>query len=127
MDVACPPRNVLVLKIQPDEGISFRINIKVPGSANRLALVDMDFSYMRTYGVELPEAYERLLMDCLIGDATLFPHKEGIEASWKFVTNILEGWKNQKLKELPIYKPGSWGPEKADELIKKDGRLWKDP
>ena len=123
----CPKRNVLVLKIQPDEGMSFKLNIKVPGSQDKIDMVDMDFSYKETYGMELPDAYQRLLLDCMLGDSTLFPHKEAIEKSWEYVTRILEGWQELPEPKFPNYGPGSWGPEKADDLIKKDGRLWLTP
>ena len=120
----CPGPNVLVLKIQPDEGISFGFNIKVPGSSNQMDLVDMDFSYKETYGMELPEAYERLLFDCMLGDATLFPHRDGIETSWEFVAGILEGWK--VAGSVAGYAPGTWGPKEAFGLIEADGRRWRD-
>jgi glucose-6-phosphate 1-dehydrogenase len=117
-------RNVLVLKIQPDEGITFKINVKRPGSADQMESVDMDFTYRESFDVELPEAYERLIYDVMIGDATLFPHREGIEETWAFVTRILEGWKQGPRPEFPNYHPGSWGPK---DFIKTDGRMWREP
>lgn len=123
---ACPKNNVLVLKIQPDEGIDFDFNIKYPGSAKRIDNVTMDFSYKEAYDVVLPEAYERLLLDCITGDSTLFPHKRGIEASWKLIDEILEGWKKAPKQELPTYAPGSRGPKEADLLIERDCRKWRD-
>jgi len=120
----CPERNVLVLKIQPDEGISFQFNVKRPGSSNQMEKVMMDFSYLDSFKTELPEAYERLLYDCMVGDSTLFPHKEGIEASWAFITNIIEGWSRQLPPQFPNYPAGSWGPAASDELLRKDGHYW---
>jgi glucose-6-phosphate 1-dehydrogenase len=120
-------RNVLVLKIQPDEGITFRINVKRPGSADIMEKVNMDFTYKESFEVELPEAYERLIYDVMIGDATLFPHREGIEETWAFVTRILEGWKQAHRPDFPNYHPGSWGPKEADDFIKTDGRMWREP
>ncbi len=127
MNGGCPRNNMLVLKIQPDEGISFSFNIKYPGSSNRMEMVAMDFSYRETFGVELPDAYERLIFDCMVGDSTLFPHSKGIEASWGFITNILDGWKMLPEPDFPNYAPGSWGPAEADELIGSDGRRWRNP
>ncbi|MFQ5442258.1 MAG: glucose-6-phosphate dehydrogenase [Thermodesulfobacteriota bacterium] len=120
----CPERNVLVLKIQPDEGISFQFNVKRPGSSNQMEKVMMDFSYLDSFKTELPGAYERLLYDCMVGDSTLFPHKEGIEASWAFITNIIEGWSKELPPKFPNYPSGSWGPAASDELLRKDGHYW---
>jgi glucose-6-phosphate 1-dehydrogenase len=121
----CPDSNVLVLKIQPDEGIAFQFNVKRPGSSNNMEPVTMDFSYRGAFETVLPEAYERLLLDCMLSDSTLFPHKAGIEASWEFITRILEGWEKSPPKGLPNYKAGSWGPTEADELLARDGKLWR--
>jgi glucose-6-phosphate 1-dehydrogenase len=122
----CPETNVLVIKIQPDEGISFDFNIKHPGSANKMDKVTMDFSYNEAYGIELPDAYERLLYDCMAGDSTLFPHKKGIESSWRLIEKIMDGWQMSD-KKTSSYEPGSWGPEDSDELIEKDVRHWHNP
>lgn len=121
----CPERNVLTLKIQPDEGIAFQFNVKRPGSANYMETVKMDFSYKDSFKTELPEAYERLILDCMLGDSTLFPHKEGIEASWEFITKILGGWANQPPPRFPNYSAGTWGPQEADALMAQGGRVWK--
>jgi glucose-6-phosphate 1-dehydrogenase len=123
----CPDGNVLTLKIQPDEGIAFRFNVKRPGSANHMEAVEMDFSYKEAFAPELPEAYERLLIDCMLGDSTLFPHKAGIEASWKFITNILEGWSIQPPPKFPNYTSGSWGPAESGTLLARDARVWRNP
>lgn len=120
----CPDSNVLVLKIQPDEGISFQFNVKRPGSSSYIETVNMDFSYKESFQAELPEAYERLIYDCMMGDSTLFPHRRAIEASWEFITRILKGW--ESIATVPfLYSPGTWGPKEADELIARDGRRWR--
>ena len=123
----CPDGNVLTLKIQPDEGIAFRFNVKRPGSANHMEAVEMDFSYKEAFAPDLPEAYERLLIDCMLGDSTLFPHKAGIEASWKFITNILEGWDAQPTPNFPNYTSGTWGPSESGALLARDARVWRNP
>ncbi len=126
-ETGCPQNNVLELKIQPDEGIRFSFNIKLPGSVDKMDTVEMDFSYKENYSVELPEAYERLLYDCMVGDSTLFPHRDAIEASWEFITGILNGWETLDPGCFPNYSPGSFGPKEADELIQRDGREWREP
>ncbi|GMR04613.1 MAG: glucose-6-phosphate dehydrogenase [Thermodesulfobacteriota bacterium] len=123
----CPENNVLVLKIQPDEGITFQFNVKRPGSSNRMEKVAMDFSYLETFKTELPKAYERLLLDCMLGDSTLFPHKTGIEASWNFITDILKGWAEGPAPDFPNYPAGSWGPAESDALLGKEGHAWRNP
>lgn len=123
----CPGSNVLILKIQPDEGINFSFNIKYPGSSNRVDMVTMDFSYKDAYGVKMPEAYERLIYDSMIGDATLFPHSQEIEESWKLISGILEGWDSFPPQNFPNYEPGSWGPIEANMLMERDLRCWRNP
>ena len=123
---ACPKDNVLVLKIQPDEGIDFDFNIKYPGTTQRVDNVTMDFSYKEAYDVTLPEAYERLLLDCITGDSTLFPHKRAIETSWKLIDEVLKGWQSSSAEDVADYLPGSAGPKEADLLIERDGRKWRD-
>ncbi|VAW35665.1 Glucose-6-phosphate 1-dehydrogenase [hydrothermal vent metagenome] len=122
-----PNSNVLVLKIQPDEGINFSFNIKYPGSANRIDMVSMDFSYAQAYDVKMAEAYERLIHDSMLGDATLFPHSQEIEESWKIISGILEGWESFPPQNFPNYEPGTWGPLEADMLMERDLRRWHDP
>ena len=117
--------NVLVLKIQPDEGITFGLNVKRPGTDDLMETVKMDFSYGESFDVKLPDAYERLIFDALVGDSTLFPHSEGIEQTWEFVTKILEGWASPSSAPLSSYPKGSWGPEEAAQLLSKDGRRWR--
>lgn len=122
-----PEHNILVLKIQPDEGITFQFNVKLPGSVTHLETVNMDFSYKESFSADLPEAYVRLIFDCLIGDPTLFPHRKGIEASWSFITKISKGWEELPPPKFPNYIPGSWGPQESDELLVRDGRMWRNP
>ncbi len=123
----CPNSNVLVLKIQPDEGINFSFNIKYPGSTNRIDMVTMDFSYAEAYDVKMAEAYERLIHDAMLGDATLFPHSQEIEESWKIINGILEGWESFPPQSFPNYEPGTWGPIEAEMLMERDLRRWRNP
>jgi glucose-6-phosphate 1-dehydrogenase len=117
--------NVLVLHIQPDEGISLRFESKLPGPAIRLRSVDMNFHYGTSFGVETADAYERLLMDAMMGDTTLFTRRDEVELMWLLATSILEGWKTIPPPTFPNYRAGSWGPAVADELIARDGRSWR--
>jgi len=117
--------NVLVLRIQPDEGLSLRIATKLPGSKVKIYPVKMDFSYGSTFGDQSPEAYERLMLDVMAGDATLFMRRDGVETSWAWVMNVLEGWERNPTRWLPEYRAGSWGPVEADRLIESGGRSWR--
>jgi glucose-6-phosphate 1-dehydrogenase len=117
--------NVLVLKIQPDEGITLTFGAKVPGPINEISPVKMEFSYVETYGGEPPEAYERLLLDSLLGDATLFTRSDEVQAAWKFTTDILRGWEDTPVHNLPVYEAGTWGPPLADQFIQRDGHQWR--
>ena len=116
--------NVLVLRIQPNEGITLRFAAKLPGQAMRIRWVNMDFRYGSSFGVEPPEAYERLLLDCMLGDSTLYARRDMTERGWEIVTPILEAWKEPAC-DFPNYEAGSSGPRSADELIEKDGREWR--
>jgi len=116
--------NVLVLRIQPDEGLSLRISAKVPGAHARVYPVKMDFRYGTTFGDQEPEAYERLLLDVMAGDATLFIRRDAVEASWTWITNILDAWQQHGGSTLPEYPAGSWGPSEADRLIGAE-RRWR--
>src|SRR5688572_1817026 len=116
--------NRLVLHIQPDEGISLRFGAKVPGSTLRLGAVDMDFAYADYFGSTPSTGYERLLYDCMIGDATLFQRADMVEAGWSVVTPILDLWQAVPPRSFPNYASGSWGPREADELLSRDGRRW---
>jgi glucose-6-phosphate 1-dehydrogenase len=117
--------NVLTLRIQPEEGMSLRIISKVPGSRAQTHPVEMNFKYGDAFGAPSPEAYERLLLDVMAGDASLFMRRDAVEASWAWITPILEGWKAHCTKWLPEYAAGTWGPVEADKLIQQDGRKWR--
>ena len=117
--------NALVLHIQPDEGISMTFESKVPGPAIRLRSVDMTFHYGASFGVEVTDAYERLIMDCMMGDSTLFTRRDEVELMWLLATSILEGWAHIPPPTFPNYRAGSWGPASADMLIERDGRTWR--
>src|SRR6266508_2290350 len=118
--------NVLVIRIQPDEGISLRIHAKVPGTSFRIEPVKMDFHYGTSFGKASPEAYERLLLDAMSGDATLFARRDEVEQAWAFIDPIEEAWHAKKdVPELFFYPAGSWGPEAADDLLARDGRAWR--
>jgi glucose-6-phosphate 1-dehydrogenase len=118
--------NVLVIRIQPDEGISLRIHAKVPGTSFRIEPVKMDFHYGTSFGKPSPEAYERLLLDAMSGDATLFARGDEVEQAWAFIDPIEEAWHAKKdLPELCFYPAGSWGPETAEDLLARDGRAWR--
>jgi glucose-6-phosphate 1-dehydrogenase len=119
--------NRLVLKLQPDEGISLSFGAKSPGPINQIAPVSMRFDYQETFGSEPPEAYERLLLDCLTGDATLFTRGDEVMAQWGFISSVLDSWKTQPIKNLPVYEAGTWGPPGSDEFIMRDGRNWNNP
>ena len=119
-------QNVLVVRIQPDEGISLRMQAKIPGTSLRIEPVKMDFHYGTSFGKASPEAYERLLLDAMSGDATLFARRDEVEEAWAFIDPIEEAWHAEKeAPELHFYPAGSWGPEAADELLARDGRAWR--
>jgi glucose-6-phosphate 1-dehydrogenase len=117
--------NLLVIHIQPDEGISLSFGAKVPGAHVRLGDVKMDFRYADYFGTEPSTGYERLLYDCMIGDATLFQRSDMVEAGWCVVEPILDVWKALPPRNFPNYAGGSWGPKEADDLMKRDGRKWR--
>jgi glucose-6-phosphate 1-dehydrogenase len=118
--------NVLVIRIQPDEGISLRMQAKMPGASFRIEPVKMDFHYGTSFGKASPEAYERLLLDAMSGDATLFARRDEVEEAWAFIDVIENAWlAKKKAPELYFYPAGSWGPEAADELLARDGRAWR--
>jgi len=117
--------NILSLCIQPDEGIHLRFEAKHPDSDQEMRSVDMDFHYSSLFTGSLPEAYERLLLEALDGDASLFTRSDGIEASWKMVDPIIQGWDAHNDPPLAIYPAGSWGPGASDQLLARDGRGWR--
>jgi glucose-6-phosphate 1-dehydrogenase len=116
--------NVLVIRIQPNEGITLRFGAKLPGLAMRIRPVNMDFRYGSSFGVKSPEAYERLLLDCMLGDSTLYARRDMVERGWEIVDPILEAWK-KPAPDFPNYEAGSWGPQAAFDLIERDSREWR--
>lgn len=129
--------NVLALRIQPDEGITLKFLSKVPGPTIEPRPVTMDFRYGTTFGTEPPEAYERLLLDCMLGDSTLFARGDEVMESWKFCDRVLSGWAQadeaarqsfgEDLEPLPSYEAGSWGPQESADTLARDGRVWRKP
>jgi glucose-6-phosphate 1-dehydrogenase len=117
--------NRLVIHIQPDEGISLSFGAKVPGSVMKLGLVNMDFDYCTYFGVEHSTGYERLLRDCMAGDATLFQRADMVEAGWSVIQPILDVWHALPPRGFPNYAAGSWGPVESDELLERNGRSWR--
>lgn len=117
--------NVLVIRIQPDEGISLKTNCKVPGMVPHIQPVKMDFRYGAHFGLTPPEAYERLLCDCMAGDSTLFARFDEVIASWRILTPIIHRWQEHKEKQFPNYAAGTWGPLETEKLISDDGRAWR--
>jgi glucose-6-phosphate 1-dehydrogenase len=117
--------NILSLCIQPDEGIHLRFEAKLPDSAQGMRSVDMDFHYGSLFSGSLPEAYERLLLEALDGDASLFTRSDGIEASWKMVDPIIQGWEAHNDPPIHVYPVGSWGPPEAEQLLSREGRRWR--
>jgi glucose-6-phosphate 1-dehydrogenase len=123
--VPCTNPNVLVLRIQPEEGISLRFEAKVPGPVMHLGAVNMDFRYADYFGNPPSTGYERLLHDCMIGDQTLFWRADMVEQAWSVVQPILQAWTGAPCPDFPNYAAGSWGPHEADALIQRDGRQWR--
>ncbi|HJQ44629.1 MAG TPA: glucose-6-phosphate dehydrogenase [Jatrophihabitantaceae bacterium] len=115
--------DALVARVQPDEGLSLRFGAKVPGHEFRIRKASMDFSYSAGYGPSRDDAYERVILDALIGDATLFIRADEVGRSWRIVDPLLEYWQNST-EPVPTYEAGSWGPREANELIERDGRHW---
>lgn len=124
--------SVLVMRVQPDEGISLRFNVKTPGTANELtpefeiSPVHMDFSYDEVFGGETPPAYQTLLLDVMLGDATLFTRSDEVEAAWSMLDPLLQYLEKPSAAELPQYTAGSWGPPEADELLSRSGTRWRE-
>jgi len=118
-------QNALVIRVQPDEGVTIRFGSKVPGAGMQVRDVTMDFGYGHAFTEASPEAYERLILDVLLGDPPLFPRHEEVELSWKILDPIEEFWATQGRPEQ--YAPGTWGPKSADDLLARDGRVWRRP
>jgi glucose-6-phosphate 1-dehydrogenase len=136
IEFKCPPHllfpsqqgkmtpNMLVLYLQPDEGIHWRFEAKVPDTVEELRSVDMEFHYAEAFGKSaLPEAYERLLLDAMMGDASLFTRADEVETAWGITDPIIKAWDSEK-PPLAVYKPGRWGPKESDDLLARDGRCW---
>ena len=117
--------NRIVIHIQPDEGITLHFGAKIPGPIVNMGAVDMDFNYVDHFGEQVSTGYERLLFDCMTGDATLFQRADMVEASWSIVSPILDVWNAIPARVFPNYESGSWGPKESDELLGNDGRKWK--
>ena len=123
-DVPLEP-TVLALRVQPEEGLSMRIASKLPGPKVRIYPVKMEFNYSTSFGGTSPEAYERLILDVMAGDATLFMRRDAVEAAWEFVMPILNHWDRARARDLPEYQCGTWGPVEADRIIAPEGRQWR--
>jgi glucose-6-phosphate 1-dehydrogenase len=124
--------NTLVMRVQPNEGVALNFEVKVPGAAVALtsnieiAPVDMEFNYAEAFGEVAAPAYETLLLDVMIGEATLFTRSDEVEAAWRVVDPLIQYWESHKPKRMPTYAAGSWGPREADELIEEDGVEWRE-
>jgi glucose-6-phosphate 1-dehydrogenase len=126
----CGPKldaNALTLRLQPNEGISLRFNGKVPGTSLAVRPVRMNFSYDSEFGAYTPEAYERLLLEAIAGDATLFIRRDEVETAWGIVDSIRRGWEDQRLTNREFYAAGTWGPVASEDLIAQSNHAWRDP
>jgi glucose-6-phosphate 1-dehydrogenase len=126
----CGPRldaNAITLRLQPNEGISLRFNGKVPGTSMEIRPVRMHFSYDSEFGAYTPEAYERLLLEAITGDATLFIRRDEVETAWRIVDPVREAWEGRPLSAKEFYPAGTWGPVAADELLAQRGHAWRNP
>jgi glucose-6-phosphate 1-dehydrogenase len=119
------PSNLLVIQIQPEEGIWLRFGAKVPGPSVNIGGVQMNFKYSDYFGRSPSTGYETLLYDCMVGDSTLFQRADMVEAGWSVVQPVLDAWEKAPPGEFPNYPAGSWGPRAADELLERDGRHWR--
>ena len=126
----CGPKldaNSLTLRLQPNEGITLRFNGKVPGASMAIRPVRMHFSYNAEFGAYTPEAYERLLLEAIAGDATLFIRSDEVETAWNIVDPVREAWASEPLDANAIYPAGTWGPTAAEELLARHGHAWRNP
>lgn len=119
--------NAITLRLQPDEGIFLRFNGKIPGTSMRLRQVRMHFTYDSEFGAYTPEAYERLLLEAMVGDATLFIRRDEVETAWRIVDSIRKGWANKPLSDREFYPAGFWGPVASDDLLARAGHKWSNP
>ena len=122
---AATPPNVLTFRIQPQEGITMSFNSKIPGPTTEMRTVNMDFSYGSAFGEDLPDAYERLLLDVMLGDSTLYMRKDEVDSAWRFITEILNGWQSTGTPAVSPYRAGSAGPEAAAALLGSPERRWR--
>ena len=120
-----PDPNLLAIRIQPDEGIMLRFGAKVPGLGIDVRSVTMDFTYGSAFTVDSPDAYETLILDALLGDASLFTRADEVEGAWAHVTPIIDSWMDDGPPDFPNYEAGTWGPEAADQLLAREGRKWR--
>jgi glucose-6-phosphate 1-dehydrogenase len=124
--------NTLVMRVQPDEGVNLNFEVKVPGAAVALtsevevAPVDMDFTYDEVFGETSAPAYETLLLDAMIGEATLFTRSDEVEAAWRVIDPLIRYWEENPPDQMPTYAAGTWGPREAEELIQRDGVRWRE-
>ncbi len=119
--------NTIVIRIQPDEGISLKFSSKIPGSSLRMRPVTMDFRYGTSFGGHLADAYTRLILDCMLGDATLYARGDSVDAAWSLITPIREGWASNSLSTVYEYPAGTWGPKEAEAMLIVEGRRWRLP
>lgn len=120
-------QNNIVIRVQPDEGISLKFSSKIPGSALRMRPVTMDFRYGTSFGGNLADAYTRLILDCMLGDATLYARGDSVDVAWQIITPIHEGWASNQHSRVYEYPAGTWGPKEADDMLARDGRRWRLP
>jgi len=120
-----PQPNLLAIRIQPDEGILLRFGSKVPGLGLDIRTVNMDFTYGSSFSTDSPDAYETLVLDAMLGDASLFTRADEVEAAWGIATPVLESWIGGAAPAFPNYPAGTWGPAEADDLLERDGRRWR--
>jgi glucose-6-phosphate 1-dehydrogenase len=119
--------NQLVIRIQPDEGILLKFGMKVPGAGFNVQEVNMDFHYKDLADSYIPGAYQRLLLDCMQGDSTLYARGDAVEAAWQFIDPILQAWEKEPAFPLHGYPCGTWGPEMADQMIEGEVQTWRYP
>ncbi len=120
-------QNNIVIRVQPDEGISLKFSSKIPGSSMRMRPVTMDFRYGSSFGGHLADAYTRLILDCMLGDPTLYARGDSVEIGWQLITPIHQGWVSNKESKVYNYPAGTWGPKEADEMLARDGKRWRLP